>query len=356
MRAVQSVVAMAPGVSADRGRPVASAAVENFIRDRRLRQHKGHVQEARTKINNGWSNREEDKLCSSRQNAKKTQLEGERVAAIKHENMRLLQRMQQIDEKPAAVDSLPRSRSVPTIAKRGSNVGGRMVELRRIDSENQKMLKRLHAARPSMSMAKLDVEHNEQRKVMLMRCGLAYVLAPPPAQARSLQRRPSSAGRYGAGAYETDVNSTDHTPAETPSNSRPMTAREAADAEALAEELEQQATEGSAGGIEEASTPKYVGELEMFGQLGLVMPNASKQRLAKLLEDDAADRRLAAVAEAAKEAAAEAFRNATAVGSYGDGGRGNDSMNYDSLVQRYSEVEARRAPGLGTRLAVMAAA
>jgi len=190
---------MAPGAAVDRYRPACCAAVENFVHARHRDAHKQKITRARSLINNDWSSREETKLLASRRNAKNDQQIDDRYANIERENMRLLIRMQEINEKrdrdcerrrkaqprgeaceaaarivlgaPPAVGptrNISRSNSLPAKG-RGSNESARMRELRRIDTENQRMLKRLQSARPIVSNKKHEAEHQEQQRVMRMR-------------------------------------------------------------------------------------------------------------------------------------------------------------------------------------------
>jgi len=167
---------MAPGCTLDRKAPVCNAAVENFVRSRHHGAHRRKVAESRTSIATRWSDREEQKVQASRRNAKREQLEDERYACIERENGRLLNRMQEIERQtPAKVvaqlaltpGANCRNASAPGV---GSKSGARVRELRRVDVENQRLLKKLQGAKPSLNLGKMDTEYQKQQKIMRMRC------------------------------------------------------------------------------------------------------------------------------------------------------------------------------------------
>jgi len=146
-------------------------------------------------INNGWSQREEDRIKASRRNVKREQLQEDRFQNIERENVRLLMRMQEIDKRRelsarapskaaakivlgglnpevsarAAAGPMPRSSSCPQVAGKGSNFGSRIQEMRRIDDENRRLLKRIQGAKPSVNYSKLEEQHQAQQRVMRMR-------------------------------------------------------------------------------------------------------------------------------------------------------------------------------------------
>jgi len=106
--------------------------------------------------------------------------------------MRLLIRMQEIDSRREAVRGdacksaaknllgmpqtsrpvkcagMSRCTSLPAIGA-GSNVNRRMGELRRIDDENRRMLKRLQGAKATHSNKNHEAQHQDQQRVMRMR-------------------------------------------------------------------------------------------------------------------------------------------------------------------------------------------
>ncbi|CAE8614670.1 unnamed protein product, partial [Polarella glacialis] len=103
---------MAPGVD----------PVEDFVRQRHLDAHKRKVARSQSTISTRWEVREESKLLPRRQNPKKEQLMEDRFSNIERENMRLLNRMQEIEHKgvsgaPACAGTAPaRSSSVRSAA------------------------------------------------------------------------------------------------------------------------------------------------------------------------------------------------------------------------------------------------
>jgi len=147
------------------------------VRQRHLEAHKHKVARSRSQINNQWSVREETKLQPTRhRNAKKDQVTEERYANIEKENRRLLTRMQEIERKgsqKAAANLVlggnkpARSGSLPAA---GSRAGARQKEMKRIDAENQRLLKRLQGAKAAVNMSKFDQEHKAQQRYMKMRC------------------------------------------------------------------------------------------------------------------------------------------------------------------------------------------
>jgi len=206
---------MAPGNRVDKNRPACCGAVEDFIQARHREEHKRKMSRAKSLINNTRSVREDNRLQASRVNVKNNQVQDDRFAAIEKENMRLLMRMQEIDnhskaersranrvagaecgagmaggefgagkaaarivlgmppqqvprEQAPAQPRMPRCTSLPAMG-RGSNGDARMREMRRIDDENRKLLTRLNGAKPTVKVNKLEEQHNAQQKVMRMR-------------------------------------------------------------------------------------------------------------------------------------------------------------------------------------------
>lgn len=196
---------MAPGNRVDKNRPACCGAVEDFIQARHREEHKRKMSRAKSLINNTRSVREDNRLQASRINVKNNQVQDDRFAAIEKENMRLLMRMQEIDNHSKAERSranqgefgagkaaarivlgmppqlvpsqqapapaqprMPRCTSLPAMG-RGSNGDARMREMRRIDEENRKLLKRLNGAKPSVKVNQLEEQHKAQQKVMRMR-------------------------------------------------------------------------------------------------------------------------------------------------------------------------------------------
>lgn len=171
---------MPSGVSLERRAPICNAGVENFVRDRHLSQHKRKVTQSRTTINNVWSAEEENKLQKAKRNVKRDHVQGERFASIEKENLRLLQKMNEIDQRgvakaqvrtvlPPVKSAVSRCSSLPPCGA-GSRSGARVRELQRIDAENQKFLSRLSGAKSSINLPKLDEAHRAQQAFMRMRC------------------------------------------------------------------------------------------------------------------------------------------------------------------------------------------
>jgi len=168
---------MAPGISVDRGHAISCAAVENFMRQRHLDAHKGKIARSKSTVSNQWSVQEETKLGPSRgMNAKKVQKQEEKYFGIERENRRLLGRMQEIERRGPSqaaaklVMGPSRSNSLPAISAAGSRAGQKVKELRRIDAENQRLLKKLQGAKASVSMAKNDESWQVQQRYMRMHC------------------------------------------------------------------------------------------------------------------------------------------------------------------------------------------
>jgi len=180
---------MAPGQILDRNHPACCAAVENFVHARHSDAHKRKILGARSLINNGWSVREDTRLQASRRNAKRDQVLDSRFNDIEKENMRLLLRMQSIDRRDKDVRGtagkaaakilldahpsgparqLAQCSSLPAIG-RGSNATSRMREMRRIDNENRRLLKRIQGTKSSVNIQRLEEDHRAQQRVMRMR-------------------------------------------------------------------------------------------------------------------------------------------------------------------------------------------
>eukprot|EP00927_Polykrikos_kofoidii_P056452 TRINITY_DN50572_c0_g1_i1.p1 TRINITY_DN50572_c0_g1~~TRINITY_DN50572_c0_g1_i1.p1 ORF type:complete len:416 (+),score=58.20 TRINITY_DN50572_c0_g1_i1:91-1248(+) len=366
---------MAPNVSFDK-HGVCNGHVEDFIRQRRLNNHKSNVQRARTKVNNTWSSREENRLMTSRHNVKREQTEVDKCADIKRENMRLLMQMQSLGEgRGATVIPQPPGRqtrcsSLPEVGTRGSNLGARMNELRRIDLENRRMLGRLRSARPSVNVAKLEMEHQHVQKVMQMHCeyggygnvsdsassapprpkqpkdGVGVRLPPLPSGSVLAVGSLAGRGRLPEGRRSRASSagpSTQHHKDTEPEGAAPTEtggcfSEKPADMECAAAETDEHACDVRLG-ITDADV------IAMDERFGLLIPKASQALAESLLEADAAERVAEAEAASAKEAAARAFRDAEALDVGGETPHVDDEMlEYDRVVQRCNQVLDQRDP------------
>merc|ERR1719237_780388 len=115
--------------------------------------------------------------------------------------------MQEIDGKGGARATKARSSSLPAQG-RGSNSGARTRELRRIDAENQKLLRRLRSTKASVSVSQLEEEHRAKRGLVRLRCehqpALPELEAPPPRTLLAAGRSASVTGLEGAPQGELD--------------------------------------------------------------------------------------------------------------------------------------------------------
>jgi len=371
------------------------------MKERQMRAHREKRKQAKTTINNVRSTRDEEKLVCARRNAKREQVESDKRDDIKRENIRLLLRMQAIGDGRVPVATaqpqqlLPpiRSYSQPEVRK-GSNIGPRMQELRRIDTENRKMLERMHKQKPSVNVSKMEQEHKAQRKVMFMRCEQFQADAPlvrsrlpkvrywDPADPLLQERRNHNEGTY-------DLDEGDFLGV---GGSRPSSANvrlpplgggsastgaligrgapridddvELVDEADIADAVDVQAG-GSAGS--RAASPSHIAEIDdgfdpSSERFGFVIPHASRKLVDQLLEADAQQKEAQADAEAAaaKEAAEQSFRDASAVdtGSAPSGNQDFDTMGYDAVIRRCQERQDRLGPStsaLEARAAVAAA-
>lgn len=305
---------MAPGIALERKAPIACAAVENFVRDRQYNAHRRNVSRSRTTIDNTWSSREEQKLQVSRVNVKKLQVNQDRFTDIEKENIRLLARMQDIDRQGVVkaaggiiVGTGPaRCSSVPAMSAPGSRVGQRVKELKRIDAENQRLLKRLQGTKATVSMTKLDEAHKVQQKFMRMRCE---------------RQHPD---------WKEDL-------------PLPMAKAE----EPTEDVVEEQGTDEDA---EECDSP-LGSEKSMHSPFAGVIPKASQALVEELMaayqrdKDEAAqlDLDVEAAVAAAKEKAAAAFREASAIDA--------DVLNED-IVLGYNDVVQKRIQAYHNRAAL----
>mmetsp|Transcript_56124 Transcript_56124/g.180126 ORF Transcript_56124/g.180126 Transcript_56124/m.180126 type:complete len:336 (-) Transcript_56124:315-1322(-) len=333
---------MAPGMAVERRAPVCSAAVENFVRNRHLNAHREKVSRSRTLVNNSWAPEELQRLQTSRRNVKREQLQGDRFANIERENLRLLGRMQEIEHRGpakaaahavlagASATALPaavvRNASLPPSGA-GSRLPARLQELRRIDVENQRLLKRLHGTKASVSLLRLDEEHRSQQQLMRMRCEhqRSEWKAPPPrrsASAAELQvlAPVETAELYAAGHGE-------------PFEQEPP-ALELLELEPSGQEPQGLAVDTQEPGQADALSPAFGGAIPAASRAlaeALLAGHFSSQSQAAAAEQDAE----AAAAEA-KDAAAAALRMATAL----DAGS-EDLLAYGDVVQRLRSGSAR---------------
>jgi len=129
----------------------------------------------------------------------------QQVSMIQQENLKLLLRMQEIEHRTPALSGMAetkpgsphvsselpvrrkvgsacaRGASAPAAGKLGSRANARLQELRRIDSENLRLLRKLQDAKPAVRVTQLNQMHQVNQKVMLMR----RVRRPPESQVRA---------------------------------------------------------------------------------------------------------------------------------------------------------------------------
>lgn len=185
VKALHFSTAMVVGATyAERRAPVCNAAVEAHVKYRQYQEHRKKISRSRTTVDNMWTENAERKLQTSRHNVKREQHACDRAMNIDKENMRLLLKMHEIERRAPPTSSAGKATAqlvlgMPTVASRsaslppsgaGSKAGARSKELRRIDSENQKLLKRLQTAKSSVNISKMDTEHRAQQRIMRMRC------------------------------------------------------------------------------------------------------------------------------------------------------------------------------------------
>lgn len=350
---------MAPGVSLGRA-PVCCAAVENFVNDRHLKALQRKVSQSKTSIKNNWTQEEERRLQTSKRNVKREQVQGDRFASIERENMRLLVKMQEIEHRgpaKAAAQAMlgkpppgcARGGSLPPVGT-GSKSGARNRELRRIDEDNQRLLRRLQGAKSSVCLPKLEEQHQARQKVMRMRCEIqkpewkeqypAPKILPQLFPGR-LQQPPSP------GAFEEQIDAECERLLALQEQLRSKADLQDALSEfaALPEAAQEGTSSPSNGQVQ--SPMSDAGGLDGFdeGMLGGRIPASSQAIVDSLLAEDAAARGNFAgqlgestaeaqdseeAANAAKDAAQNALLMARALDTGGDGGW----LGYGDVVSR----------------------
>mmetsp|Transcript_94243 Transcript_94243/g.167582 ORF Transcript_94243/g.167582 Transcript_94243/m.167582 type:complete len:370 (-) Transcript_94243:173-1282(-) len=349
---------MAPGVSAERGRSVCNAGIEEWVRQKHLDAHKKNIARSKSTIVNQWSVREENKIGPSRRNAKKEQATEERYSRIEKENRRLLGRMQDIERRGSsklvgqlvvgAPKAPQRSGSVPAA---GSRVSVRVKEMQRIDAENQRLLKRLQGAQSAVNMKKNDESYKEQQRYMRMRCEHQHedwileraqeqaLLQAQMAEKAALRAPPGPISQEPEGPSDAECIRLLHL--------QDRLREKAAQAEELEEENDwdedeqtqmpetDEAEDGEDGqDIEAEQAAPVVSPSKERVFIGGTIPETSKNLVEKLLAEYAADAERAelsteAQADAAKAAAAAAFREAEAV----DVSSQDVFLSYERVVQ-----------------------
>ncbi|CAK0793636.1 unnamed protein product, partial [Prorocentrum cordatum] len=383
---------MTPGVALERANPVCSAAVENFVHQRHHQSHLKKVTRHKSAVNNAWNSRDEIVMQAVRARVKKRHQQNEdRQTEIERENVRLLVRLHEID---AAGKATPSAAGPPTSRSRcssqpagsaaalrgaGSRAGSMVQEMRRIDQENQHILRRLRGAKSTVNVGQLKREAQEKEKLMRLRCehqqagwkadhfitrcaseGRLVPLAPVPEGgggdsrpgSRGCAGRPagggSIAGRRAAAlgpggdaagepageeAADGDAVDGDAAEAQGPPPRRektPLGGRIPAASRALCAELLRQAAppgEEHAGGAGPAGGDAQGVAEEVAEEVGDAEPLTAEEELAELA--------------AAKEAATRAFRAAEAV----DVSSHELQYGYGDLVKRAGPARGQRAGG-----------
>jgi len=358
------------------------------MRNRRLSAHKSKLQRAKSLCNVDWSRRELDRLggLGPRRNGKREQLKDDREEDIKRENMRMLLKMQkqsmdkvhqphQPQQAPARSSSLP---EIKRPAMAGSNNVARMQELRRIDTDNKKLLTRLRTTKPSVNLAKMESEFEKNQKVMQMRRAYpdpdALPSTNPPIPGLGHPRYWDNLKLDPADLEETPSKSV-RLPSLTNANAAtgnlagrgcpvalsPLPGRSplAVDSSLQADDVDNDPLASSGFGGSACSRggrEALEEEVEALERYGLVIPNASRLLSQQLLDADDKEREAEQEAADAKEAAARAMRDATAVEVCADGDDGNagaadppgaagvgvDLLSYENVVRRCQEAMQRR--------------
>eukprot|EP00930_Biecheleria_cincta_P043417 TRINITY_DN29815_c0_g2_i1.p1 TRINITY_DN29815_c0_g2~~TRINITY_DN29815_c0_g2_i1.p1 ORF type:complete len:364 (+),score=103.43 TRINITY_DN29815_c0_g2_i1:134-1225(+) len=359
---------MAPGISIDKGRAISCAAVENFMRQRHIDAHKNKIARSKSTVSNQWSVGEETKLAPSRgMNAKKLQLQEERYHGIERENRRLLGRMQEIERRGPSqaaaklVMGPSRSSSVPAISGAGSRASQKVKELRRIDAENQRLLKKLQGAKASVSMAKYDESWQVQQRYMRMHCERQKdvwieerareqaELAAAMAQ-RAAARQP--AGPFSeepAGPSDAEcirlLYLQDELRQKAAADEEASDIAEMLDQQDASDAVEQDQEEAKGQQVEAADASQAEGSSETAAfRFGGVIPESSKNMVEQLLAEYAKEQEQEELdsveaAKAAKQAAEAAFRQAEALDVASD----DVFLSYERVVRNRKQREYESA-------------
>ena len=133
-----------------------------------------------------------------RSNLKKQQVEEERFTEIERNNRILLSRMSSIMRKGAAIDNKPTSHNAP----KSLNSIKRKQELDRITRENQNILKRIQARKPTYSVAALEDNARKQRQYLANLAEFPVVLEEKKRSGYSPDRSDRYYDDYDAEDYE----------------------------------------------------------------------------------------------------------------------------------------------------------
>jgi hypothetical protein len=242
---------------------------------------------------------------------------------------------------------------------RGSNSDARMRELRRIDDENRKMMKRLQGTRSTVSNSRMEKEHQSQQRVMRMRqengpkmprsrIPLPFSVVPgPPEDPESerieglhaeLQRRVQELERMD-GYSDDDA----YRPGATPVSACSPAAAAALDLPTATDEERETAGDGQLAGSE-----MHEPSIERREYIGGQLPEHSRLLVEKLMQeqqqpqsplDTAAENEAVRASEDGKDAVArilaaadaldaQEFDALTGVRDY------KDYLSYESVVQR----------------------
>ncbi|CAD7955271.1 unnamed protein product [Amoebophrya sp. A120] len=136
-------------------------AVEDQDQQRVYDLHRKKITNVKSRICSNWSEREVQKLQPSLRNAKRDQLQSEKHSQIERENFRLLQRFMEIDGAKPKTTRAPKTHSMPA---------ARRAELERIERENQGLLKRITTQKSTINTKKMESEHENQQRIMRLRC------------------------------------------------------------------------------------------------------------------------------------------------------------------------------------------
>lgn len=195
-----------PPALAPSGSSFCNAPVEAFMRGRHQEAHSARLRQSRSCVESRRAQHEAE--CAQR-DVRREHSKEEHRREIHRENLRLLQRLEEIDRRPSLDSSSSRDRSsrpesvrpqsgesgrrrpssAPTAGRAGRrqragaragslNAGVRAEEQRRIQQENLKLLQRLQGCKPSVNSARLEAEHRENRRAMQMQRKLAHYDRP----------------------------------------------------------------------------------------------------------------------------------------------------------------------------------
>ena len=157
-------------------RGAGNSLIDNRVQKQSLMKHKKAVKYARRRGDPETLKDWRDQETAQRQlnNAKAAQMDDERLSQIEQDNITLFKKMKEIEHKP--LKSLDFSHLNIKKHMIIGRIHAKRTEIERIENENFKLLKRIHAVSPTYDHSKMANFRKKQEYLIKKKCKYPYIL------------------------------------------------------------------------------------------------------------------------------------------------------------------------------------